>query len=210
MTTTQAAPLFIALEGGDGAGKSTQAELLRDWLESRGREVVLTREPGGTDLGRTLRREVLHGEDLDPRTEALLYAADRAHHVHTLVRPALARGAVVVTDRYIDSSVAYQGAGRGLGHDEIRELSAWATGGLLPDLTVVLDLDAATAAARRSGEPDRLEREPSAFHEEVRASFLALAAAEPARYAVVDASLAPQDVHREVRARLTPLLEESR
>ncbi|PYG01119.1 thymidylate kinase [Georgenia satyanarayanai] len=204
--TTHAPPLFIALEGGDGSGKSTQARLLREWLEARGRAVVLTREPGGTDLGRTLRREVLHGEDLDPRTEALLYAADRAHHVHTLVRPALARGAVVVTDRYIDSSVAYQGAGRRLGREEIRGLSMWATGGLLPDLTVVLDLDAATAAARRSGEPDRLEREPSAFHEEVRAGFLDLAAAEPGRYAVVDASLPPQDVHRAVVARLSPLL----
>ncbi|MCM3662559.1 dTMP kinase [Georgenia satyanarayanai] len=203
---THATPLFIALEGGDGSGKTTQARLLREWLEGRDREVVLTREPGGTDLGRTLRREVLHGEELDPRTEALLYAADRAHHVHTLVRPALARGAVVVTDRYIDSSVAYQGAGRRLGREEIRELSTWATGGLLPDLTVVLDLDAATAAARRSGEPDRLEREPHAFHEEVRAGFLALAGAEPARYAVVDASLPPQDVHRAVVAGLSPLL----
>ncbi len=204
--TTHAAPLFIALEGGDGSGKTTQARLLGEWLEGRGREVVLTREPGGTDLGRTLRREVLHGEDLDPRTEALLYAADRAHHVHTLVRPALARGAVVVTDRYIDSSVAYQGAGRRLGHEEIRELSMWATGGLLPDLTVVLDVDAATAAARRSGDPDRLEREPHAFHEAVRAVFLALATAEPDRYAVVDATLPPQDVHRAVVAGLSALL----
>ncbi|HLT84144.1 MAG TPA: dTMP kinase [Phototrophicaceae bacterium] len=207
MTT---APLFIALEGGDGSGKSTQARLLRDWLVARGREVVLTREPGGTDLGRTLRREVLHGEDLDPRTEALLYAADRAHHVHTLVRPALARGAVVVTDRYIDSSVAYQGAGRRLGRDEIRELSAWATDGLLPALTLVLDLDAATAATRRGGEPDRLEREPSAFHEEVRATFLALAAAEPGRYAVLDATRSPQEVHEEIVGRVEPLLEAAR
>ncbi|WP_152192735.1 dTMP kinase [Georgenia satyanarayanai] len=204
--TTHAAPLFIALEGGDGSGKTTQAGLLREWLEARGREVVLTREPGGTDLGRTLRREVLHGEDLDPRTEALLYAADRAHHVHTLVRPALARGAVVVTDRYIDSSVAYQGAGRRLGREEVRELSTWATGGLLPDLTVVLDLDAATAAARRSGAPDRLEREPHTFHEEVRAGFLDLAAAEPDRYVVVDAALPPREVHRAVVTRLAPLL----
>ena len=208
MVTT--APLLIALEGGDGSGKSTQSHLLRDWLTARGREVVLTREPGGTDLGRTLRREVLHGEDLDPRTEALLYAADRAHHVNTLVRPALARGAVVVTDRYIDSSVAYQGAGRGLGRDEIRELSLWATDGLLPALTLVLDLDAASAAARRGGEPDRLEREPNAFHEEVRATFLSLAATDPARYAVLDASLPPTEVHRAVVERVEPLLEAAR
>jgi len=204
------APLFIALEGGDGSGKTTQARLLHEWLVSRGREVVLTREPGGTSLGRTLRREVLHGEDLDPRTEALLYAADRAHHVHTLVRPALARGAVVVTDRYIDSSVAYQGAARGLGREEIRDLSSWATDGLLPTLTVVLDVDAATAATRRSGTPDRLEREPDAFHEEVRATFLALAAAAPERYLVVDSGRPPAEVHAAVTARVETLLEPPR
>ncbi|WP_324650394.1 dTMP kinase [Georgenia sp. H159] len=205
--TTDAAPLFIALEGGDGAGKTTQARMLRDWLVARGREVVVTREPGGTELGRTLRREVLHGEDLDPRTEALLYAADRAHHVATLVRPALARGAVVVTDRYIDSSIAYQGAGRRLGRDEVRDLSRWATDGLLPTLTVVLDVDAATAAARRSGAPDRLEREPSHFHEEVRSTFLALASAEPGRYAVVDASRPPEVVHGAVVESVARVLE---
>lgn len=204
------APLFIALEGGDGSGKTTQARLLHEWLVSRGREVVLTREPGGTSLGRTLRREVLHGEDLDPRTEALLYAADRAHHVHTLVRPALVRGAVVVTDRYIDSSVAYQGAARGLGREEIRDLSSWATDGLLPTLTVVLDVDAATAATRRSGTPDRLEREPDAFHEEVRATFLALAAAAPERYLVVDSGRPPAEVHAAVTARVETLLEPPR
>lgn len=208
--TTEAAPLFIAFEGGDGSGKSTQARLLRDWLVGRGREVVLTREPGGTELGRRLRQEVLHGEDLDPRTEALLYAADRAHHVHTLVRPALARGAVVVTDRYIDSSVAYQGAGRALGSEEIRDLSVWATGGLLPDLTVVLDVDAATAAGRRSRTPDRLEREPHDFHEEVRAAFLALAAADPDRYVVVDSSRPREDVHAAVLTAVAPLVEAAR
>ncbi len=204
--TTDAAALFIVFEGGDGSGKSTQARLLRDWLAGQGREVVLTREPGGTELGRRLRREVLHGDDLDPRTEALLYAADRAHHVHTLVRPALARGAVVVSDRYIDSSVAYQGAGRALGGDEIRELSLWATGGLLPGLTVVLDVDAATAAGRRSRRPDRLEREPHGFHEEVRSAFLALAAADPERYVVVDSSRSREDVHAAVVAAVAPLV----
>ena len=210
MTSHCAAPgLFIALEGGDGSGKTTQARLLHGWLADHGREVVLTREPGGTELGRLLRREVLHGGDLDPRTEALLYAADRAHHVHTVVRPALAQGAVVLTDRYLDSSVAYQGAARRLGREEIRDLSRWATDGLLPALTVVLDVGAETAAARRSGEPDRLEREPSTFHAEVRATFLALAAAEPQRYLVVDATQSPDAVHRAVVARLAPLLEVS-
>lgn len=208
--TTDAAPLFIALEGGDGSGKTTQARMLHDWLVARGRDVVVTREPGGTELGRTLRREVLHGEDLDPRTEALLYAADRAHHVHTLVRPALDRGAVVLTDRYIDSSIAYQGAGRRLGRAEVRDLSRWATGGLLPTLTVVLDVDATTAAARRSGAPDRLEREPSDFHEEVRSTFLALASAEPGRYAVVDASRPPEAVHRAVVEHVVRVLEPTR
>lgn len=210
--TTDAAPagFFLALEGGDGSGKSTQARLLGDWLRGQGREVVLTREPGGTALGQTLRREVLHGEDLDPRTEALLYAADRAHHVHTLVRPALARGAVVITDRYLDSSVAYQGAARELGRDEIRDLSVWATGGLLPDLTVVLDLDAATAAARRSGTADRLEREPAAFHERVRATFLTLAAAAPERYAVIDSTPPPEDIHQALVARVAEALERAR
>lgn len=211
--TTDAAPagFFLALEGGDGSGKSTQARLLGDWLRGQGREVVLTREPGGTALGQTLRREVLHGEDLDPRTEALLYAADRAHHVHTLVRPALARGAVVITDRYLDSSVAYQGAARELGRDEIRDLSVWATGGLLPDLTVVLDLDAAAAAARRSGTTaDRLEREPVAFHERVRETFLALASAAPERYLVVDSAQSREDVHRAIVRRATEVLERAR
>lgn len=210
--TTDAGPggLFLALEGGDGSGKSTQARLLGEWLRGQGREVVLTREPGGTTLGQTLRREVLHGEDLDPRTEALLYAADRAHHVHTLVRPALARGAVVITDRYLDSSVAYQGAARDLGREEIRDLSVWATAGLLPDLTILLDLDAAAAAARRSGTADRLEREPVAFHERVRSTFLELAAAAPERYLVVDSTQPREHVHRALVARVTRVLEQFR
>lgn len=197
---------FVSLEGGDGAGKSTQRALLGEWLTGRGHEVVLTREPGGTALGQILRDAVLHGEELDPRTEALLYATDRAHHVHRLVRPALARGAVVVTDRYLDSSVAYQGAARELGTDEVRDLSLWATEGLLPDLTVLLDLDPAVGAARRAGAPDRIEREPSRFHRRVREHFLALAAAAPARYLVLDATAAPAQIHAAIVERLTPLL----
>ncbi|WP_345039282.1 dTMP kinase [Georgenia daeguensis] len=197
---------FVSFEGGDGAGKTTQRDLLGGWLGGLGHEVVLTREPGGTALGQVLRDAVLHGEDLDPRTEALLYATDRAHHVHRLVRPALARGAVVVTDRYLDSSVAYQGAARELGDDEIRALSLWATEGLLPDLTVLLDLDPSAAARRRTGAPDRLERESLEFHTRVREHFLALARAEPGRFLVLDAAAPPEEIHAAVRARLAPLL----
>ncbi|MFC7404439.1 dTMP kinase [Georgenia alba] len=199
---------FVSLEGGDGAGKTTQRDLLGAWLTALGHEVVLTREPGGTDLGSVLRDAVLHGDDLDPRTEALLYATDRAHHVHRVVRPALARGAVVVTDRYLDSSVAYQGAARDLGAGEIRDLNLWATEGLLPDLTVLLDLDPSVGAGRRADAPDRLERESAAFHTLVREHFLALADAEPNRFLVLDATLPPQEVHAAVRDRLAAMLPE--
>lgn len=199
---------FISLEGGDGAGKTTQRDLLGRWLTDLGHEVVLTREPGGTDLGRVLREAVLHGDDVDPRTEALLYATDRAHHVHHLVVPALERGAVVVTDRYLDSSVAYQGAARDLGPEEIRGLNLWATRGLLPHLTVLLDLDPAIGAQRRHGTPDRLERESLDFHIRVRHHFLDLAAADPDRFLVVDATAAPEDVHHAVRDHLRPMLPE--
>ena len=197
---------FVSLEGGDFAGKTTQQRLLGAWLRGLGHEVVLTREPGGTPLGQVLRDAVLHGADVDPRTEALLYATDRAHHVHRLVLPALARGAVVVTDRYLDSSVAYQGAARELGGAEIRALSLWATEGLLPHLTVLLDLDPGVAAARRTGAPDRIERESAAFHTRVREHFLALAAAEPGRYLVLDAARPAEEIHAAIRQRLAPLL----
>ncbi|MDO5494962.1 MAG: dTMP kinase [bacterium] len=200
--------LFIALEGGDGTGKSTQRALLGEWLEARGLEAVLTREPGGTELGLLLREALLHGGDVDPRTEALLFATDRSHHVASLVRPAIERGAVVVTDRYLDSSVAYQGSARSLGRDEVRELSLWGTYGLLPDLTVVLDLDPVVAAERRAGEaPDRLERESLRFHSDVREAFLELAGAEPARYLVVDADQEPGAVHGLITERVAQLLE---
>ncbi|MCH8613928.1 dTMP kinase [Arsenicicoccus dermatophilus] len=198
--------MFVALEGGDGGGKSTQAALLRDWLGGLGHTVVLTREPGGSPLGVQVRELLLHGDHVAPRAEALLYAADRAHHVATVVRPALERGEVVVTDRYLDSSVAYQGAGRALAAQEIRDLSLWAVEGLLPDLTVLLDVSAATGRERRGDVHDRLESEPDDFHERVRAGFLALAAAEPQRYLVVDASLPPEQVHAAVRERLAELL----
>ena len=202
--------LFITLEGGDGSGKTTQASLLRDWLESEGRIVVRTREPGGTEVGVLIRDIVLHHRgEVSPRAEALLYASDRAHHIATVVRPALARGEVVIQDRYLDSSVAYQGAGRVLGRDEIRDLSLWATGGLLPDLTVLLDLDPEAARARldAADKPfDRLEAERDEFHARVRAEYLALAAAEPERFLVLDASLPAGEIAEAVRARVTALL----
>ena len=202
--------LFVTVEGGDGAGKSTQSRLLEDWLVSEGRRVVRTREPGGTDVGVLVRDIVLHHRgEIAPRAAALLYAADRAHHVETVVRPALARGDVVIQDRYLDSSVAYQGAGRVLGRHEVRDLSLWATEGLLPDLTVLLDLDPAAARARLDADDkpfDRLESEKAAFHTRVRSEFLALAAAEPQRFLVVDAARPVDDIAAEVRGRVATLL----
>jgi len=199
---------FVSFEGGDGVGKSTHVRLLGEWLrEVTGREVVVTREPGGTDLGATLRREVLHGGDMDPRTEALLYAADRAHHVATVVRPALVRGAMVVTDRYIDSSVAYQAGGRELSEEEVESLSRWATADLMPDVTVLLDLDPVVGAARLSGAPDRLERAGDEFHRRTRETFLRRAAADPVRWMVVDASAPLDDVQAQVRVDLAARLD---
>ncbi|WP_284292087.1 dTMP kinase [Luteimicrobium album] len=197
--------IFISFEGGDGVGKSTQARLLGAWLgEVTGREVVLTREPGGTPLGQVLRDAVLHGDHVDPRAEALMYAADRAHHVATLVRPALERGAVVVTDRYLDSSVAYQGAGRELAPDEVERISLWATRGLLPAVTVLLDADPTVAASRRAsvegkGALDRLESVGAEFATRVREAFLDRATAEPDRWVVVDATGTVDDVQSQVR-----------
>jgi dTMP kinase len=202
--------LWITLEGGDGSGKTTQARLLHEWLEGTGRTVVRTREPGGTEVGVLIRDIVLHHRgDIAPRAEALLYAADRAHHVETLVRPALARGEVVIQDRYLDSSVAYQGAGRVLDATEVRGLSLWAADGALPDVTVLLDLDPATARARldAADKPfDRLESEKDEFHARVRAAFLALAAEEPERFLVLDASRPVADLAADIRARVHPLL----
>ena len=201
--------LFVSFEGGDGSGKSTQSRLLGEWLTGLGLTVVLTREPGGTELGRVLRREVLHGGHVDPRTEALIYAADRAHHVGSLVRPALAAGSVVVTDRYLDSSVAYQGSGRDLGADEVEQLSLWATGGLLPAVTVLLDLDPAVGMARLRGrpdQPDRLESAGDDFHRRTREAFLSRAATDPGRWLVLDAARGVDDLAADVRARVAPLL----
>ncbi|MFJ4046539.1 dTMP kinase [Microbacterium sp. NPDC089987] len=207
---TSAAGLWITLEGGDGSGKTTQAGLLAQWMQQRGRTVLRTREPGGSEVGTLIRDIVLHHRgDIAPRAEALLYAADRAHHVATVVRPALARGEVVIQDRYLDSSVAYQGAGRVLDATEVRDLSLWATEGELPDLTVLLDLDPSTARHRLDADDkpfDRLEAEKEDFHARVRSAYLALAAAEPQRFLVVDASLDPDDIAVLIRARMSVLV----
>lgn len=199
---------FIALEGGDGAGKSTQAEALAEWIRGKGHEVVVTREPGATPVGKRLRSILLDvsSAGLSHRAEALLYAADRAEHVDTVVRPALERGAVVVSDRYIDSSVAYQGAGRDLSPTEVARINRWATGGLVPHLTVLLDVDPQAARERFTEAPDRLESEPAEFHARVRSGFLTLAAADPGRYLVVDAAQEPEAVTTVVRHRLDMVL----
>ena len=200
--------VFITFEGGDGSGKSTQIQSVRDWFESRGREVIVTREPGGTELGTEIRRLVQNGpEDVDARTEALLYAADRAYHVATVIAPALERGAVVLGDRYIDSSLAYQGAARSLGVDEIASLSAWATRGLYPSLTFLLDLPPEVGARRRTDAPDRMERESMDFHERVRHEYLRLADAEPDRIVVIDAVGTVDEVFSEIRGVLVERFE---
>ncbi len=202
--------LWITLEGGDGVGKTTQATLLEEWLRELGRTVVRTREPGGTEVGELIRNIVLHHRGhVAPRAEALLYAADRAHHVATVVQPALERGEVVIQDRYLDSSVAYQGAGRELDPGEVRELSLWATRGALPDVTILLDLDPARARARLDADDkpfDRLEAERADFHTRVRAEYLALAAAEPDRFLVLDAAAPPDELAAGIRSRIEPLL----
>ncbi|HMA46016.1 MAG TPA: dTMP kinase, partial [Frankiaceae bacterium] len=202
---------FLVVEGGEGAGKSTQVALLRDWLAGLGREVVVTREPGGTPVGEKLRALLLDpaGGRIGGRAEALLYAADRAEHVERVVEPALRRGAVVLSDRYVDSSLAYQGAGRELDHDMIGKLSQWATGGLVPDLTVLLDLPAEEGLRRARGRAegsDRMEAETVAFHERVREGFLRLARADPQRYLRVDAGLPAEEVQRRIRAALPDAL----
>lgn len=204
------AGLFISFEGIDGVGKSTQADLLETWLQSQGKTVVRTLEPGGTEVGIEIRKILLHHRgDLAPRAEAALFAADRAHHVASKIRPALERGEVVITDRYFDSSVAYQGAGRELSQTEVRDLSLWAVGGLLPDLTVLLDLPADVARNRRNGsgtEPDRLESEKIEFFERARQAYLDLAKAEPNRFLVIDAALSIDAMQEQIVNRVTGLI----
>jgi dTMP kinase len=201
---------FITFEGGDGSGKSTQAELLSAWLEAQGHTVVRSREPGGTDLGLELREIVLHRRGhIAPRAEALIYAADRAHNIATKVRPAVEAGSIVIQDRYLDSSVAYQGAGRVLDGDEVRGISLWATEGFLPQLTILLDLNETVGRSRLDESRtrfDRLEAEKAEFHARVRAGFLALAAAEPERFLVLDATRPVDELAAAVRERVGPLL----
>ncbi len=204
------AGLFITFEGIDGVGKSTQADLLETFLVEQNQSVVRTIEPGGTELGQEIRHLLLHRKgEVAPRAEALLYAADRAHHVATKIRPAIAAGQVVIGDRYLDSSVAYQGAGRELDQAEVRNISIWAVEGLLPNLTILLDLEASAAFSRRNQtgtEPDRLESEKVEFFESVRESYLKLAAAEPERFLVVDASQSIDEMQAQIRSRVKALL----
>jgi dTMP kinase len=200
--------LFVAFEGGEGVGKSTQARLLAIWLRDQGYDVIATHEPGATKIGMRLRALLLDTAHtgLASRAETLMYAADRAEHVQSLILPALERGAVVVTDRYIDSSLAYQGAGRQLPVPEIAQVNEWATGGLMPDLTILLDLPPSAGLGRRHSSADRLESEPLEFHQRVRTGFLALAAAHPARYLVLDASRPEGETSREIQIRIRDLL----
>lgn len=197
--------MFVSFEGIDGSGKSTQARLLAERLREGGRDVVLTREPGGTPLGEQIRDLVLHGDHVTPWAEAALYAASRAQHVEEVIRPALERGAVVVCDRYLDSSVAYQGGGRALGVDAVLELNLMAVGGLLPDTTFLLLLHPEEAVRRMGETPDRIEREDVGFHARVDAAYRALAERDPRRFVVLDGGLGLEElgeaVDRAVRVR---------
>lgn len=190
--------MFVTFEGLDGSGKTTQVELLRVRLEDEGEEVVSTREPGGTELGERIRELLLHGGHVAPWAEALLYAASRAQHVVELIRPALERGAWVVCDRYLDSSVAYQGVGRGLGLDRVLELNLAAVGGLLPQRTFLLLLDPSEVLGRLTGDHDRLERAGDDFRRRVDAGYRELAARFPERIVVLDASRPPSELAEEV------------
>ncbi|HEU5371387.1 MAG TPA: dTMP kinase [Gaiellaceae bacterium] len=198
--------MFVTFEGVDWSGKSTQAELLASWLRAQGRTVVATREPGGTPVAEGVRELVLHGHDMSPWAEAALYAAARADHAAGVIRPAIARGDDVVCDRYLDSSVAYQGTARGLGEARVRELSLIVTEGLLPDRTFLVLLDPGQALDRARGDHDRIEREGAAFMREVDRGYRALAAAEPERVVAVDGARAPEQIAEEIRERVRPLL----
>ena len=199
---------FLTFEGGDGSGKTTISKMLADVLQEANIPVLLTREPGGTPLGVKVRELVMHGpDDVDARTEALLYASDRAYHVATIVRPALAAGYVVLGDRYIDSSVAYQGAARNLGIDEIRGLSEWATGGLYPDLTVYFDVDTEVGLSRTGSAPDRLERSGTQFHRRVRQHYLEMVDEFSDRFMLLDAAGTIEETYDKLLELLINLFE---
>jgi dTMP kinase len=198
--------MFLTFEGVDWSGKSTQAALLAGWLGAEGRKVLLTREPGGTPVAEAVREVVLHGHDMTPWAEAALYAAARADHVEHAIRPALERGEDVVCDRYIDSSIAYQGIGRGLGEERVRELNLLVTRGLLPDRTFLVLLDPEEARRRGAGQPDRIEREGDDFWRRVDDGFRSLAAEFPERIVPLDGSRSPDEIAEEVREHVRPLL----
>jgi dTMP kinase len=198
--------VFVSIEGVDGSGKSTQARLLEEHLRGLGREVVATREPGGTELGEAVRQLVLNGPEMAGWAEAALFAASRAEHAAEVIRPALARGADVVCDRFVDSSLAYQGIARGLGLEPVLRLNTTVLEGLLPGRTFVLALDAAAASARRSGDPDRIEREGDAFQADVALAYEALARRFPERIELIDGSLSADEIAATVRARVDDLL----
>lgn len=206
ITGAPTAGIFIAFEGGEGIGKSTQSKLLKQWLEQEGETVVLSREPGGTDLGIEIRRILLSHStgEISPRAEALLYAADRAHHVFSVIRPALSRGEVVISDRYFDSSIAYQGAGRVLEPGEVARISRWATESLFPTLTIIIDLPAEIGLGRLKSK-DRLESQPIEFHERVRQEFLQLAALDPERYLIVDGNQSIEEIHTAIISRVSQI-----
>lgn len=197
MDDNEKASLFIVIEGGDGAGKSTQAKLLKKWFETKGYEVLFTREPGGTTLGEKLREIILHGEEISPKTEALLYAADRSHHINSKIRPALQQGKIVLSDRYIDSSIAYQGYGRNLGEKVIQDLNFWATDNLKPDIVIVLDIDPKENMVR--GNKDNIENQPIEFHNQVRKFFLKQCE-ENKNYKLIKARGKIKEIHEKIVA----------
>lgn len=206
-TPERSAGVFIVFEGGDGAGKSTQIEKLAQYLRQQNNEVVVTREPGGTVMGKSIRDWLLEQTEVevDAKTEALLFAADRAHHMHTLIKPALDSNHIVICDRHIDSSVAYQGVARNLGIENIKNISLWAVNGITPDLVVVLDISVSAGQARLNRK-DRLDRESVEFHEKVNQAYLELAKLNPARYLVVNAELAIDEIFEEIKNRVASLI----
>lgn len=199
--------LFIVFEGGDGAGKTTQIEKLAKFLETKNKEVIVTREPGGTVMGASIRDWLLEQTEVevDPKTEALLFAADRAHHMHTLIKPALLQNKIVIGDRHIDSSVAYQGVARNLGIENIRNISLWAVGGVLPDLIIVLNISVEVGQARL-GKKDRLDRESIEFHAKVNQAYLDLAQLNPEKYLVINAELPVEEIASQIQARVEKYL----